>query len=255
MKRILAAFIMAMLIHAALLAMGAKWLRHQRPEAPRTKVTSVRLVARPLPQIHPLPAAPLPLQPRPEPPPPPKPPVKQPVVAPKPIPRTSEKTVPPPKLRPPTVPAPAPKAVPPKPEALPEPPAIRKEEKTVADSEVKPVPAGSAPPSPARKPPTAPAASESDAAVILAKPRYSQNPPPDYPSIARRRRYQGTVILEVYVLEDGQVGDLRVAESSTYSLLDRAAMKAVRRWQFDPARKGNREVAMWVKVPIRFNLE
>jgi len=254
MKRILAAFILAILIHVALLAMGTKWLRHQRPVVPQTRVTTLRLVANPLPEIHPLPATPLPLPPKPEPPPPPRPPVKKPVVKQKPIPKTPEKIVPPPK----PVPAPVPKAVPPVPEPLPEPvpePPIPREEKTAAESDAKPVPATSAPPSPARKTPTAPAASDAATTVVLAKPRYNQNPPPDYPSIARRRRYQGTVILDVYVLEDGQVGDLRVAESSNYSLLDRAAMKAVRRWRFDPARKGDRQVAMWVKVPIRFNLK
>jgi len=250
MKRILAAFIMAMLIHAALLAMGTKWLWHRRPVIPQTRVTTVRLLAYPLPEIHPLPDAPLPLPPKPEPPPPPKPPVKKPVVKQKPIPKTPEKIVPPPK----PVPAPAPKAVPPEPEPIPEPP-VPREEKTAAESDAKTVPAASAPTSTARKAPTAPAASDAASAVVLAKPRYNQNPPPDYPSIAQRRRYQGTVILDVYVLEDGQVGDLRVAESSNYSLLDRAAIKAVRRWQFDPARKGDREVAMWVKVPIRFNLK
>ncbi|BBO74164.1 hypothetical protein DSCW_15810 [Desulfosarcina widdelii] len=243
MKRILAAFIMAILIHATLLAMGTKWLLHQKSVAPRTRITTVRLVVRPLTQIHPLPDAPLPLPPKPEPPPPPKPPVQKPVVQPKPLPKKPEKIVTPPRPTPPPV------VVSPEPEPLPESPALRGE-KISADSNTKPVPARSAPLSP-----TVPAPPDTDTTVVLAKPRYSQNPPPDYPSIARRRRYQGTVILEVYVLEDGQVGDLRVAESSNYSLLDRAAMKAVRRWQFDPARKGNREVAMWVKVPIRFNLK
>ena len=137
---------------------------------------------------------------------------------------------------------------------MPEPP-VPREEKTAAKSDAKPVPVTSAPPSPARKSPAAPAASDAVTAVVLAKPRYSQNPPPDYPSIARRRRYQGTVILDVFVLENGQVGDLRVAESSNYPLLDRAAMKAVRHWQFDPARRDDIEVAMWVKVPIRFDLK
>jgi protein TonB len=246
MKRILAAFIMAVLAHAALLAMGSRWLRHQRPNAPRTEVTTVRLVERrpaPLPEIHPLPDAPIPLPPEPEPPRPPKPPVQKPVAKPKP----PKKSVPPPRTTPPPV---LPEAVPSEPES----PAPRDAE-TAAVSDAQPVPARSAPPSTTRTSPDASAASDAATAVVLARPKYNQNPPPHYPSIARRRRHQGTVILDVYVLEDGRVGDLRVAESSNYSLLDRAAMKAVRHWQFDPARKGGREVAMWVKVPIRFDLK
>jgi len=89
----------------------------------------------------------------------------------------------------------------------------------------------------------------------MATPRYNENPPPVYPAIARKRNCQGTVILEVFVKEDGRVGDLRVVESSNYSLLDRAAAKAVRRWLFEPARRGDRKVSMWVNVPVRFRLE
>ncbi|WP_319524941.1 energy transducer TonB [uncultured Desulfosarcina sp.] len=251
MKRILAAFILAVLTHAALLAMGSKWLLCQTPVVPRTRVTTVRLVPRqPVgqPEIHPLPAAPLPLPPEPEPPPPPKPQVQKSVVQPKPIPKTPEKIVRPPEPTPPIVAAPT------EPKPQPETPAPL-EEKPVAAFDAKPNLSGSATPSPDREPPGESSSSDTATVVVLAKPRYSQNPPPDYPSIARRRRYQGTVILEVFVLENGQVGDLRVAESSNYTLLDRAAMKAVRRWQFDPARKGNREIAMWVKVPIRFDLK
>ena len=44
--RILAALIIAVLSHAALLAMGPEWLLHQRPVAPRTEVTTIRLAAR-----------------------------------------------------------------------------------------------------------------------------------------------------------------------------------------------------------------
>lgn len=248
--RILAAFIIAVLTHAALLAKGPAWLQHQRPVAPRTEVTTVRLVARQpasLPEIHPQPVAPLPLPPEPEPPRPPKPPGQKPVAKPK----TPKKSVPPPKTNPRPV---MPEAVSPEPGPKPEMPA-RQEEKTTAASNAKPVPAPSAPAAPTRTPPGASAASDAATAVVLARPRYNQNPPPEYPSIAQRRRYQGTVILDVFVLKNGQVGDLRVAKSSNYSLLDRAAMKAVRHWMFDPAHKGDREVAMWVKVPIRFDLK
>jgi len=89
----------------------------------------------------------------------------------------------------------------------------------------------------------------------MARPRYSDNPPPVYPSIARKRKYQGTVVLDVFVEADGRVGNLHIAQTSNYSLLDRAAMKTVRRWQFEPARRGNHTVAMWVRVPIQFHLQ
>ena len=93
------------------------------------------------------------------------------------------------------------------------------------------------------------------AAVVKATPRYDVNPPPVYPAIARQRGNEGIVVLEVYVREDGQVKDLRVARTSEYRLLDKAALKAVRRWQFEPGKQADKPVAMWVRVPVAFRLQ
>jgi len=90
--------------------------------------------------------------------------------------------------------------------------------------------------------------------VREAMPLYRINPAPKYPRIARRRGYQGTVILEVLVDRDGRVGDQRISESSGYSILDRAAMASVKGWAFVPGMRGDQKVEMWVRVPIRFQL-
>jgi len=92
-------------------------------------------------------------------------------------------------------------------------------------------------------------------AVHVATPLYRRNPPPRYPALARRRRYTGTVILKVLVDAKGRASKVKVASSSGYSLLDEAALKAVRRWQFAPGTEGGRPTAMRVKVPIRFCLQ
>jgi protein TonB len=86
-------------------------------------------------------------------------------------------------------------------------------------------------------------------------PLYRENPRPQYPSIARKRGYEGKVLLEVLVNPDGKVGDVRVLDSSGHGVLDRAALKAVKKWLFEPGTRGNEKVAMWVKIPIRFQLE
>lgn len=88
-----------------------------------------------------------------------------------------------------------------------------------------------------------------------ARPLYRQNPPPRYPRSARRRGYEGRVVLEVKVLKNGAVGDLRVVTSSGYSVLDKAAVKSVRNWLFEPGVRGDQKVDMWVRVPIRFRIE
>lgn len=86
-------------------------------------------------------------------------------------------------------------------------------------------------------------------------PFYKTNPSPPYPEIARRRGYEGTVLLSVVVAVDGSVSELTVQQSSGYSILDRAAMKTVVRWKFEPARRMGIPVPLRVEIPVRFVLK
>jgi protein TonB len=88
-----------------------------------------------------------------------------------------------------------------------------------------------------------------------AQPEYSKNPPISYPKRARRKGYEGTVLLEVLVNRNGTVDDLRILASSGYAVLDSSAVKSVKTWSFKPAKKGKDTVDMWVQVPVRFKLE
>lgn len=92
-------------------------------------------------------------------------------------------------------------------------------------------------------------------AVVTAVPRYEENAPPPYPRIARRRGYEGVVLLSVHVLPDGTVADLKIKKTSGHSVLDRAARKAVQRWKFRPATTMGLPVTMWVDVPVHFVLQ
>ncbi len=88
-----------------------------------------------------------------------------------------------------------------------------------------------------------------------ARPTYRENPPPPYPESARRRRIEGTVLLEVFVDARGRADQVKIFESSGHRVLDRQALSAVRAWVFEPGRIGERPVGMWVKIPIRFVLK
>jgi len=85
--------------------------------------------------------------------------------------------------------------------------------------------------------------------------RYLNNPRPDYPMVARRMGWQGTVILNVEVLAEGACGALSVFRSSGHEVLDNAAINTVKTWRFTPARHAGRAVSQWFKVPINFSLE
>ncbi|MEC8325082.1 MAG: energy transducer TonB [Pseudomonadota bacterium] len=80
------------------------------------------------------------------------------------------------------------------------------------------------------------------------------NPSPPYPRISRRLKEQGTVLLEIYILANGQVGEMRIKQSSGYRRLDQAARAAVAKWRYQPAQKNGRSIAYWYVQPIYFSL-
>jgi protein TonB len=93
-----------------------------------------------------------------------------------------------------------------------------------------------------------------DGLTRTARPQGGYQVRPAYPSAPRRLGVQGTTVLRVHVLVDGRIGDVLVERSAGHPDLDQAAMEAVRRWRFDPARRGADAVAMWVLLPVEFRL-
>jgi protein TonB len=91
--------------------------------------------------------------------------------------------------------------------------------------------------------------------LIEAVPNYRSNPLPEYPYLARQKHWEGVVWLLVDVTADGLVDDLRVEQSCGHRVLDRAASKAVRRWQFSPAKRAGLPVSSQARIPVRFRLE
>jgi periplasmic protein TonB len=79
---------------------------------------------------------------------------------------------------------------------------------------------------------------------------------PEYTQFARRANIQGTVWLDVEVLVDGHVGAVVVKKTldSSPNGLDEAAMAAVKKWKFQPAKSGGKPVACWATIPVVFSL-
>lgn len=78
---------------------------------------------------------------------------------------------------------------------------------------------------------------------------------PEYPAAARRAGEAGTVVLEIYVLETGRVGDARVKTSSGFPKLDEAALREVKRsWRLTPGTENGKPVAMWGQFAVTFKL-
>lgn len=84
---------------------------------------------------------------------------------------------------------------------------------------------------------------------------YLRNPEPDYPALSRRLREEGRVVLRVLVTEEGAPQQVELRQTSGHPRLDQAALEAVRRWHFAPARRGADRLAAWVLVPLAFSLD
>lgn len=84
---------------------------------------------------------------------------------------------------------------------------------------------------------------------------YLRNPAPAYPLASKRVREEGRVVLRVRVTPAGLAESAEIRTSSGFERLDRAAIDAVKRWRFSPARRGAEPVAAYALVPILFSLD
>jgi TonB family protein len=88
----------------------------------------------------------------------------------------------------------------------------------------------------------------------LARPLGGYQVKPRYPESARRAGFEGVTTLRVHVLENGRVGEVVVEQSAGFRDLDLSAMEAVKKWLFEPARRGKDAVSVWVMLPVKFEL-
>jgi len=77
---------------------------------------------------------------------------------------------------------------------------------------------------------------------------------PDYPSEMKDAHASGIVTLSVLVDENGDVRDQRVAKS-TRPEFESAALTAVEKWKFKPAKKAGVAVKAKITIPIKFTYE
>ncbi|MCD4498602.1 energy transducer TonB [Chromobacterium vaccinii] len=164
-----------------------------------------------------------------------------------------------PQLKPQSKPAPSKPVVQPKPDLQPV--------KTQADApapakaiSVAAAPAAAAAPAPATEAPKNAGGGKTDSRDLsITEPQsrggYLNNPAPAYPTVSREEGEEGTVRLRVHVSAQGLAQDVSVQSSSGFPRLDRAALAAVKRWRFIPAKRGGETIAYPFIVPIEFSLK
>lgn len=74
------------------------------------------------------------------------------------------------------------------------------------------------------------------------------NPKPVYPAPARRKGWQGNVVLAYYVTDSGTVNRLKVLKTSGHQILDLEAVRSISRYRYKPGQAG------WTYHPVLFKL-
>lgn len=82
-------------------------------------------------------------------------------------------------------------------------------------------------------------------------PQPVSRPAPTYPPELRRAGISGTVVLMFVVRSDGSCSNITV-ERSDNPAFEEPAIRAVRKWRFDPGEKDGKAVNCRVRIPIPF---
>ena len=75
----------------------------------------------------------------------------------------------------------------------------------------------------------------------------------EYPPIAVRAGFEGTVTVLAYIDERGTVTEASIQDGS-YKCLNEAALEGVLATRFKPARQYGRPMGVWIAIPVRFEL-
>jgi TonB family protein len=87
----------------------------------------------------------------------------------------------------------------------------------------------------------------------VSPPHVVSSPDPAYSDVARKARYQGTLVLWLVVDRTGAPRDIRIERPLGLGL-DEQAVDAVTNWKFKPAMKDGNPVAVQINVEVSFRL-
>jgi TonB family protein len=77
--------------------------------------------------------------------------------------------------------------------------------------------------------------------------------PPEYPSVARKARVAGTVVVDILIDPSGSVERAKVVKPLPFGL-DQAAHDAVVKWRFRPIERGGQAARMCGRVSVKYDL-
>jgi len=76
-----------------------------------------------------------------------------------------------------------------------------------------------------------------------------------YPEIAQEAGIEGTVVVQAYVNEFGVVSECVILKGVPNTGLDEAAVAAIKKTKFKPAKQRDRNVGVYISIPVIFKLQ
>ena len=78
---------------------------------------------------------------------------------------------------------------------------------------------------------------------------------PIYPEIAQEAGIEGVVVVQAFIDNRGRVKETLILKGIPNTGLDEAAMEAIRKTRFRPAKQRERAVGVWISIPVNFRLK
>lgn len=75
-----------------------------------------------------------------------------------------------------------------------------------------------------------------------------------YPKKAKKEGIEGTVVVQAKISIDGHVDEIQILRGVSTEL-NKAATEAIKQVKFHPAKQGDKEVAVWITIPVEFKLD
>ncbi len=92
--------------------------------------------------------------------------------------------------------------------------------------------------------------------AVEVQPQVINKVAPAYPELARKAQVEGTVYLDLLVDKEGKVRDIKILKPSGSNVgFEEAAIEAVKKWSFSPAIQNGKPIAVWMTLPVKFQVK
>lgn len=75
-----------------------------------------------------------------------------------------------------------------------------------------------------------------------------------YPEIAKEAGIEGQVVVQAFINDQGTVEHCLILKGMPGTGLDEAAISAIKKTKFKPAKQRDRNVGVWISIPVTFKL-